>query len=169
MRSAFALIALLCCGALSSCLQPSSPASQADAGLPADAGASNPVDAATLPADGGGRLLPDTGTAPDAATPSKEWLLTAQPAMVPLNVRFSAQPGKNMLNIAMSNSVPISANQQLVQSWASLELEHRDVEPFVASDDLRRVLAIVGELHADRVRVIDDVRPAIASATSFGM
>jgi hypothetical protein len=63
-----------------------------------------------------------TNEAPDA-TPAK-WRRTSQPPLVPINVRFSSQPGKSMFSGAMTNSVPISAGQQLVQSWQNLELEH---------------------------------------------
>ena len=63
-----------------------------------------------------------TGDMPDA-TPAK-WRRTSQPPLVPINVRLSSQPGKSMLSGAMTNSVPISAGQQLLQSWQNLELEH---------------------------------------------
>ena len=62
--------------------------------------------------------------APDSIFGVAMWRRSSQPPLVPINVRLSSQPGKSMFNGAMNSSMPISAGQQLLQSWQNLELEH---------------------------------------------
>ena len=72
-------------------------------------------------------------------------------------------PRPNGLPMATTYSPTRSASLEpsetaRARSLGVLELQDRDVQPRVLADDLRGVLALVGELHLHHVGVVDDVR-----------